>query len=129
MARDERAARFCHPRELFRRSIGSGQAPDRTVSSSVASKTTAATPDRIALEVDLMEDYRAVIPPVTGEGPRPLWSVMIPTHDCAGYLRETLASVLRQDPGPEVMQIEVVDDHSTRDDPETVVRELGKGRV
>jgi hypothetical protein len=61
--------------------------------------------------------------------PRPLWSVMIPTYNCAGYLRETLACVLAQDPGPEIMQIEVVDDHSTADDPEAVVREIGRGRV
>jgi glycosyltransferase involved in cell wall biosynthesis len=54
---------------------------------------------------------------------------MIPTYNCANYLRETLASVLAQDPGQEVMQIEVVDDHSTKDDPEAVVKELGKGRV
>jgi glycosyltransferase involved in cell wall biosynthesis len=60
---------------------------------------------------------------------RPLWSVMIPTFNCAGLLRETLASVLAQDPGPRAMQIEVVDDASTRDDPEGVVRELGGGRV
>jgi glycosyltransferase involved in cell wall biosynthesis len=53
---------------------------------------------------------------------------MIPTHDCAGYLRETLASVLAQDPGPERMQIEVVDDASS-DRPEEVVEELGGGRV
>jgi GT2 family glycosyltransferase len=59
---------------------------------------------------------------------RPLWSVMVPTFECAGFLRETLASVLAQDPGPELMQIEVVDDASS-DDPEAVVRELGEGRV
>ncbi|HVF79941.1 MAG TPA: glycosyltransferase [Solirubrobacteraceae bacterium] len=60
---------------------------------------------------------------------RPRWSVMIPTYNCAEYLRVTLASVLEQDPGPDVMQIEVVDDCSTRDDPEAVVAELGSGRV
>jgi glycosyltransferase involved in cell wall biosynthesis len=54
---------------------------------------------------------------------------MIPTYNCANYLRETLASVLAQDPGPEVMQIEVVDDHSTKDDPEAVIRELAGSRV
>ena len=54
---------------------------------------------------------------------------MIPTYNCAQYLRETLASVLARDPGPEQMQIEVVDDCSTKDDPEAVVREMGGGRV
>lgn len=73
--------------------------------------------------------YRATIAPIPAGVPRPLWSVMIPTYNCASYLRETLASVLAQDPGPDVMQIEVVDDHSTRDDPAAVVEELGHGRV
>ncbi|MEI4473679.1 glycosyltransferase family 2 protein [Frigidibacter sp. MR17.24] len=72
--------------------------------------------------------HREILAPVA-DGPRPLWSVMIPTYNCAHYLRETLASVLAQDPGPEVMQIEVVDDASTLDDPEAVVAELGRGRV
>jgi len=54
---------------------------------------------------------------------------MIPTYNCAGYLEATLRSVLAQDPGPEAMQMEVVDDHSTADDPEEVVTRLGGGRV
>jgi cellulose synthase/poly-beta-1,6-N-acetylglucosamine synthase-like glycosyltransferase len=54
---------------------------------------------------------------------------MIPTYNGEAYLRETLASVLAQDPGPDRMQIEVVDDASTEGDPEAVVRELGRGRV
>ncbi|MEQ1838896.1 MAG: glycosyltransferase family A protein [Verrucomicrobiales bacterium] len=54
---------------------------------------------------------------------------MIPAFNCANYLRKTLESVLAQDPGPEQMQIEVVDDCSFSDDPEAVVREIGKGRV
>jgi glycosyltransferase involved in cell wall biosynthesis len=53
---------------------------------------------------------------------------MIPTFNCANYLRETLASVLVQDPGPDNMQIEVVDDCSTSDAPEAVVSEFN-GRV
>jgi glycosyltransferase involved in cell wall biosynthesis len=57
--------------------------------------------------------YRAIIPPIPDGTPRPLWSVMIPTYNCANYLRETLASVLAQDPGFEIVQIEVVDDHFT----------------
>ncbi|KAF3886313.1 MULTISPECIES: glycosyltransferase [Nostocales] len=60
---------------------------------------------------------------------RPFWSVMIPTYNCVNYLVETLKSVLAQDPGLDQMQIEVVDDFSTKDDPEAVVREIGKGRV
>jgi len=69
------------------------------------------------------------IPPAPDGEFRPVWSVMIPTYNCADYLRQTLESVLIQDPGPAAMQIEVVDDCSTTDDPETVVSEMGRGRV
>ncbi|MBE9178457.1 glycosyltransferase [Oculatella sp. LEGE 06141] len=73
--------------------------------------------------------YRDTIAPVPEECDRPLWSVMIPTYNCAAYLRHTLTSVLAQAPAPDLMQIEVVDDHSTQDDPEAVVAEVGQGRV
>jgi glycosyltransferase involved in cell wall biosynthesis len=69
------------------------------------------------------------IGPVPAGVRRPLWSVMIPTFNCAKYLRATLKSVLAQDPGPEHMQIEVVDDCSDKDNPEDVVKEIGEGRV
>ena len=73
--------------------------------------------------------YRAEIPPVSEGTNRPLWSVMIPTYHCACFLRQTLESVLSQDPGPDLMQIEVVDDGSTLDDPGAVVAAVGRGRV
>jgi glycosyltransferase involved in cell wall biosynthesis len=73
--------------------------------------------------------HRATIEPVPSGVDRPLWSVMIPTYNCARYLSKTLESVLAQDPGPEIMQIEVVDDCSTKDDPAEVVRSVGRGRV
>jgi len=60
---------------------------------------------------------------------RPFWSVMIPTYNCGSFLPKTLNSVLAQDPGPEKMQIEVIDDCSTKDDPEKIVNEIGKGRI
>jgi len=66
---------------------------------------------------------------VPAGNPRPYWSVMIPTYNCAAYLSRALKSVLAQDPGPEVMQIGVIDDCSTEDDPEDVVNSLGRGRV
>ena len=69
------------------------------------------------------------IDPVPDGEPRPFWSVMIPVYNCGDYLRETLRSVLEQDPGPDQMQIEVIDNCSTADDPEAVVREVGQGRV
>ncbi len=61
--------------------------------------------------------------------PRPWWSVMIPAYNGAALLATTLRSVLAQDSGPEQMQIEVVDDHSTREDLRSVVEEIGQDRV
>lgn len=69
------------------------------------------------------------IEPVSADVQRPKWSVMIPTFNCAALLRRTLTSVLQQDPGSDQMQICVVDDCSTKDDPAGVVAELGSGRV
>ncbi len=69
------------------------------------------------------------IKPVPEPVRRPLWSVMIPSYNCSVYLLENIRSVLEQDPGAEQMQIEVVDDCSTDADVESLVRELGKGRV
>ena len=75
------------------------------------------------------DTWCADIPPVAEPPARPLWSVMIPTFNCARFLAQTLESVLAQDPGPDTMQIEVVDDCSTRDDPEAVVSRVGGNRV
>jgi glycosyltransferase involved in cell wall biosynthesis len=54
---------------------------------------------------------------------------MIPSYNCSNYLRETLLSVLAQDPGPDKMQIEVIDDCSTDADIAALVAGIGKGRV
>ena len=75
-----------------------------------------------------LSSHRARIAPLPSGSPRPLWSVMIPTFNCNPFLPTTLESVLAQDPGPAVMQIEVVDDHSA-EDPAGIVASLGRGRV
>jgi glycosyltransferase involved in cell wall biosynthesis len=55
---------------------------------------------------------------------------MIPTYNPgADYLEETLRSVLQQDPGPDQMQIEVVDDCSKDDMAFAVTHRVGAGRV
>lgn len=69
------------------------------------------------------------IAPVAPETYRPLWSVMIPVYNSAAYLTETLQSVLQQDPGTDLMQIQVVDDCSTDANIRQLVEEVGKGRV
>jgi len=71
------------------------------------------------------------IRPVDASSPRPLWSVMIPTYNPdARLLEETLRSVLDQDPGPETMQIGIVDDASpAAPDLESLAERLAPGRV
>ncbi|MBJ6111064.1 glycosyltransferase [Hymenobacter sp. BT523] len=54
---------------------------------------------------------------------------MIPAYNCAAFLPDALNSVLAQAPGPEHMQIEVVDDASTDADVEALVAAIGQGRV
>jgi hypothetical protein len=69
------------------------------------------------------------IAPVVTTAERPFWSIMIPSYNCAEYLRATLRSVLEQIPAGRAVQIEVVDDCSTRDDPAGVVAECHDSRV
>ena len=59
-----------------------------------------------------------------GDQDRPLWSVMVPTYNCAAQAAETLASVIRQAPEPARMEIVVVDDAS-QDAIEDVVANFG----
>lgn len=73
-------------------------------------------------------DVRPIGPPPAG--PRPAFSVMVPTFRPDGRLRQTLLAVLAQDPGPDAMQIAVVDDDSPGDDVATLVREIDRaGRI
>ncbi|HEV2483242.1 MAG TPA: glycosyltransferase [Puia sp.] len=67
--------------------------------------------------------------PLKGSEDRPLWSVMIPVYNCGNYLPQALRSILMQDPGPELMQIEVIDDCSTDIDVEELVGSIGRGRI
>ncbi len=70
-----------------------------------------------------------VIKPISQNISRPLWSVMIPAYNCSEYLKIALQSVLDQDPGKEIMQIEVIDDCSTDLNVEALVNSLGQNRV
>jgi GT2 family glycosyltransferase len=54
---------------------------------------------------------------------------MIPCFNSAALLADALESVLVQDPGADLMQIEVVDDASTLDDPRAVVERVAGGRA
>lgn len=69
------------------------------------------------------------IQPIDIKENRPRWSVMIPTYNCTSFLVHAIESVLAQDPGEHLMQIEVIDDCSTDADIAAVVAEVGKGRV
>jgi hypothetical protein len=77
----------------------------------------------------LNQPHVSRIPPVPEPPARPLWSVMIPTFNCGRFLPQAIASVLAQALSPDTMQIEVIDDHSTVDDPEKIAAEVGGGRV
>ena len=66
--------------------------------------------------------------PINDTELRPLWSVVIPTYNCAKFLKKTLQSVLAQDMGNEKMEIWVVDDGSM-DNPEQVIIDLKTDRI
>lgn len=54
---------------------------------------------------------------------------MIPAFNAGGYLEEALRSVLQQDPGPELMQIAVVDDASTDVDVLDTMKRVAGARI
>lgn len=55
--------------------------------------------------------------------PKPFWSVMIPSYNCASYLEKTIASVLNQSTKHDSMEIHIMDDCSL-DHPELVVEKF-----
>jgi glycosyltransferase involved in cell wall biosynthesis len=79
--------------------------------------------------IDRIPQHPPEIKPVPDPDRRPLWSVMIPVYNCSEYLIQNIRSVLQQDRGPESMQIEVIDDCSTDADVESLVQQIGNGRV
>jgi len=79
---------------------------------------------------ELLAEPQAAIVSESGSHHRPFWSVMIPTYNPkADYLEQTLKSLLKQAPNSHQMQIEVVDDCSTKSDVEELVRKISNSRV
>lgn len=79
--------------------------------------------------MDRIPNTAPIIAPLSENVARVKWAVMIPVFNCSQYLSETLKSVLQQDPGAEVMQIEVVDDCSNDANVEELVKQIGNGRI
>ena len=70
------------------------------------------------------------IRPLEPSRARPRFSVMLPTYEPDGMLTVALSSVLAQAPGPEAMQIAVVDDGSRPGVVREIVRQVDpRGRV
>ena len=69
------------------------------------------------------------IEPIAEEINRPFWSVMITSYNRTEYLEQCIKSVLAEGFSPEEMQIEVVDDHSTKADIEKIVKSVAPDRV
>ena len=77
----------------------------------------------------MMPSNQGISPPCSLSD-RPFWSVMIPTYrPDERYLRQAIESVLQQAPGPEQMQIEVVDDCSPEGDVAAIVKSIAGERV
>jgi len=55
-----------------------------------------------------MNEEQKILPVPEGVS-RPLWSVMIPVYNRTKYMSQAVESVLAQDPGPDKMQICIVD--------------------
>lgn len=81
------------------------------------------------MDLRFKDEFHIEIAPVDDHINRPKWSVVIPTYNCADYLRETLTSVLRQNYASYEMEIIVVDDCSTKDNPKGVVEEFKNSKI
>lgn len=95
-------------------------------------RTDADRPAREQAVAAYAERHRAhvpEIPPVSGSGPRPLWSVMFPVRDPRpDHLEDAIRGVLAQDPGLARMEIVVVDDASATD-VKAIVSQVAGNRV
>jgi GT2 family glycosyltransferase len=80
--------------------------------------------------MDLPATSHLAIAPNGAGGERPRLSVVMPVYEPDRYLVEALRSVLSQDPGPELMQIAVVDDASPTSDVQALLQQATPpGRV
>lgn len=76
-----------------------------------------------------IKNSQNIIEPVAAGIRRPLWSVMIPVYNPGEFLLESIRSVLKQFPGEDKMQIEVVDDCSPDVNVQELLSELSDDRV
>lgn len=74
-------------------------------------------------------EFPAIPPVVDKDQPRPFWSVVMPVYNRTEYLLEALASVLVQWPGPEEMEILVIDNASTVPLLHELINSLGRGVI
>lgn len=86
-------------------------------------------PNILSTETLRIPIFPPEIKPLPKNIPRPLWSVMVPTYNCIQFVVEAIESVLQQDLGAEVMQIEIIDDFSDDGDLEKLINEHYGDRV
>jgi glycosyltransferase involved in cell wall biosynthesis len=81
-------------------------------------------------EMDSQNSAPRIAPLPDAKGTRPFWSVAVPTYNAReDQLGQALSSVLEQAPGPEWMEILVVDDCSPQGAPVELVKRIGAGRI
>lgn len=98
-------------------------------SSAKMTRTDDPSQDTIETSQKTTEQSLTAIYPVVSEQ-RPKLSITIPTYNPEPhYFEQTIKSILFQNLPLNVVQIEVVDDASTKVDVESIVREIGQGRI